>query len=113
MWNGNLPCTIERLGRYDKYGQPSVLEKIETRGSIVRLAPERMRTAIRTDASASGGNAHEQTDDGVILINHDANPEIGDRITILGHKLKVNKIYYRYTIFGAKHHWQCFCSRWK
>lgn len=107
---GNLPCLIEKLSGFDEFGQPALSKKIKSRCSIVKLAVQDLRTSVRTDTSATGGNAHEYAADSRLLFNLDAPIDIGDKVTVAGVTLKVDAKFVRNSVNGNGHHWQVDAS---
>ncbi|MGZ8497412.1 MAG: hypothetical protein ACXWXL_03315 [Candidatus Binatia bacterium] len=112
MFKGNIPLKIEKLGSHDRYGQASVSAVSNSRCSIVKLSTDRSRTSVRTDTSASGGNAHEIAADARLLVNFNADIAIGDRLTVAGVTLKLDSKLLRNDVHGKSNHWQCDCSIW-
>jgi flagellar basal body L-ring protein FlgH len=107
---GNLPCLIEKLSGFDEFGQPLASKKIKSRCSIVKLVVQDMRTSVRTDTSATGGNAHEYAGDSRLLFDLSAPIEVGDIITVSGITLQADAKFYRNSVNGKGHHWQVDAS---
>lgn len=113
MFRGNVSLKIEKMGGHDLFGKPSVSSTIiNTRCSIVKLANERLRTSVRTDTSATGGNAHEIVADARLLVNLSADIGEGDKLTVAGVTLRVDQIFVRNDVNGRGHHHQVDCSIW-
>ena len=113
MFKGNIKIKIEKLAGYDEYGQPVAAPAKVSRCSIVKLATERAKTTVRTDTSASGGNAHEIISDARILVNINADIAQGDKITVMGVTLRVDQLFRRNDVNGKPHHHQVDCSLWR
>jgi len=112
MFKGNIDLKIERLSGFDAFGQPSVSGSTNARCSIVRLYSESLRTSVRTDTSATGGNAHEMIADARLLIDIKTDISEGDRLTVQGQTLRVMQIFARNDVHGRPHHHQVDCVKW-
>ena len=112
MFKGNVLMKIEKLSSHDAYGQPAVSATFSSYCSIVKLTSERAKTAARGSQSASMGNAHEVVSDTTLLANLTPSVSIGDRLTVKGIKLRVDKMTFRTDVSGKDDHYQLECSIW-
>lgn len=109
---GTVPMKIERHGSHDEYGQPLLSLTYVSYCSIVKLVSESSKTVARGSQSASLGNAHEMTSDAILLANLTPSVSIGDRVTVKGIKLRVDKMIFRADVRGREDHYQLECSIW-
>jgi len=112
MFTGSSPLKIEKLASYDEYGQPSVVQIIWGKCDIVKLVVDRSQTTVRQDQSPDNGNAHEDIADGILLVGPTSGVAIGDKITVSGVALKVNKMNRRFDVGGILDHLQIEGSIW-
>ncbi|MGZ8220331.1 MAG: hypothetical protein ACXWT0_01655 [Methylobacter sp.] len=103
---------VERMTGHDAYGQPVVSSTFSSRCSIVKLAVDRLKTSVRTDTSASGGNAHEIIADARLLAALNPAVEVGDRVIVAGVALRVDTRFVRRDVHGNTHHFQLDLSLW-
>ena len=110
----NTDCTVERADAgTDVYGQQSLGAAVTVRIAIVNLEITREKTSVRTDSSASRGNAEEAIATRVrLLFPADFEPKNGDRVTVLARELKVISVFPRLDIVGTLDHHQVDCDVW-
>lgn len=114
------PCRIvSRIaGGFDQYGRP----RHERRSRAARCAIVYLRnitavTSVRTDSSASRGNAFETTSDARLLFDPGVAIDRGDIVEIsLGgvpFAIEVTGIFPRPDVYGAIHHIEVEGERWE
>ena len=113
MFKGKVKMIIERLDSYDEYGQPLLSFVATTFCSVVKLETNNEKTPIRATESASHSNANELTSDSVLLINPNAKVKTGDKLTVLGIELKLDKLNLKHDASGKLDHLQVGCSKWQ
>lgn len=112
MFKGNVPMKIEKLLNHDEYGQPVVSATFMSKCSIVKLISASTKTVARMSQSASLGNAHETTEETILLANLIPPVNVGDRVTVKGIGLRVDKMVFRCNTRGKEDHYQLECSIW-
>ena len=110
----NINATVTRSGtQTDVYGQVIVTSKAQkVRIAIVSLDEERQKTSVRTDVSASRGNASENVAKTRLLFPTSFEPVIGDRVKVLDRDLEVKSVFPRHDVPGRLDHYQVDCEVW-
>lgn len=103
---------VERLNFYDEFGQPTMSLIFNTLCSVVKLGTSIEKTPSRMSQSASMGAVEENTSVAILLVNTDVDLRLGDRVTVSGISLRVDKKFVRYTTDGKLNHCQIECSIW-
>jgi hypothetical protein len=109
---GTVPMKIEKHNDHDEYGQPLLSSTYLSYCSIVKLVSESAKTVARGSQSASLGNAHEIVSDSILLANLTPPVSVGDRVTVKGVALRVDKMIFRSDVRGKEDHYQLECSIW-
>lgn len=91
------------LGR-DQYSQFSYADPVRIACAVVHLVGQASKSSVRTDQSATRGNAEERTDTAVILFPISVKIAIDDKFQIGGQQLRVMGIEQRYDILGNYDH---------
>jgi hypothetical protein len=113
MFIPNDTCLVERLKTYDVYGQAELsVISAKVPCAIVKLRVSRVKTSVRTDSSASGGNAHEQAADLRLLVDAKTDVAVGDKLTLRGMSFKVMDVLLRTGIRGDLEHLQVDGELW-
>lgn len=108
------PCVILPQIGNNENGQPLFGVRVKTACAIVKLSNTLKKTSIRTDRSASQGNAKEITADSVLLFLPTSKIKIGDAVEINGLTLYVEIIQRRYEAFTGKlDHIQAELTVWR
>ena len=79
---------------------------------VVRLVPSLAKTSVRTDSSASRGNAEEEVATAKILFQVPSKPGKGDRFVIAGTVLRIESVEPRFDTFGKLDHYEATGARW-
>lgn len=106
MFIPNTTCTLRRLTGTDVFGKPVYDSPKTVPCGIVRLEEASKRTSIRTDSSASRGNAMEETTISRILFPANVRVKQGDSIIFGDFSLLVMSVWPRVSIAGKIDHWQ-------
>ena len=106
MFIPNTDCQIKERGARDRYNEYSYGKPRRARCSIIKLKEARGKTSVRTDSSASRGNAEEITSDARLLLPSSESINRGDLIKVYGFVLKVVSIFPRIAVNGRLDHWQ-------
>lgn len=103
----NTPCTITPKTGNDENGKPLLGYRFATLCSVVRLTNAVKKTSIRTDRSASQGNAFEVISDARLLFAPSVKLSLDDLVTINGVVLTVISVQQRiHNITGVLDHYQ-------
>lgn len=106
-------CVITPTVGFNDYGKPQPGPRVASLCAIVKLATALKATSIRTDRSASQGNATEIIADARLLFSPYAVLKVGDIVTIRGVKLMTDLIEEKFhAITGALDHLQADFSVW-
>lgn len=97
----------------NKYGEPSWGTPRTVRCAVVRLDTTSEKTSVRTDSSASRGNADEVTTMSKILIMPEGAPSIGDRLVIAGLTFRIMNRHLRYDVNARLDHYECDLEIWQ
>lgn len=106
-------CVItQTAGKTDVYGKPKPGVSFKERCAIVTIIGKDEKTTVRSDSSASRGNAHEILFDAVILFGPKTKSKLHDIVTINGYKLEIMASQPRYDIDGELDHYQNDLKIW-
>lgn len=106
MFIPNKSCTISKRTGYDSWGKALYSNPVPAKCAIIKLTEAREKTSVRTDSSASRGNAEEIKSDARLLFPASTIINKSDIITILNFKLSVTSAFPRVDIPGNLDHWQ-------
>lgn len=113
MLRPNQNCTIQLAsGDTDIYGKPLPGRIVSERCAVVKDITEDVKSSIRSDSSASRGNAHEFEHQGVILLTKVTAAKAHDIITVRGRQMEIMSMHRRYTVTGALDHYECTTQIW-
>lgn len=113
MFRPNDSCTITvASGKTDVYGKPLPSVTYTERCSVVKLEIKSLKSAIRSDTSATRGNARELTSDARILLTTSTRAEIDDVITVAGYNLRIMSKEPRYSSAGRLDHYEITAMIW-
>jgi hypothetical protein len=113
MFFPNKTCIISvASGKTDVYGQPLPGRKVSEGCAVVRLQLNNIKTSVRTDSSASRGNAMELVTDALLLLSRNTVANIDDVIEIEGAKLRVISKHPRYSVNGKLDHYEIGAITW-
>lgn len=106
MFIPNLKVALRSRVSVDLYGRPTFAAPRTIRCGVIRLQEMSQHTSVRTDSSASRGNAMEETVLSRILVPAKVLVNQGDEIDIGDFTLTVSSVWPRYNIAGKLDHWQ-------
>lgn len=106
MLYARTPCRIRKFLETDLYGQPSYGASSEAMCAVVKLDVSAMKTSVRTDSSASRGNAEERVSVGRLLFPATQQIAIGDLVNLMGYTVEIMSVQPRLTVFGALDHFE-------
>jgi hypothetical protein len=113
MFLPNRPCQIrKRIPSFNVYGEPEdgYAPPVDALCGIVKLTFGVDQTSVRTDSSASRGNADEITADARLLFRPLYDIALGDMIVAEGRTLKVVDVQPRIAVIGRLDHYQVDCN---
>lgn len=105
-------CSVSST-RYDSKGQEQIIDTWPEKCAIVSIVVSDEKTPVRTDTSASRGNAKELISDAIILLGPRSKVAIGYVIKVEGYKLRVVGIQPRFDISGRLDHHEVNADIWK
>lgn len=113
MFRPNQTCIINiSSGKTDVYGQPLPSRRTKERCAVVKLELTNLQTSVRTDSSASRGNAMELVANAILLFPKSTIANIDDVIEIAGAKLKIVSKHPRYSVTGDLDHFEIGAVTW-
>lgn len=105
MFTPNFQGTFQKVAGRNLDGEETYSDPVPLALSVVRLAAKSEKTSVRSDSSASRGQADQLTADAVILTKNEA-VAVDDIIEIMGQKLRVVGHHPRLTVFGQLDHYE-------
>lgn len=112
MFIPNNKGQLSRNLGFNAYGEPSFGPAKTVACGVVHLSMVDQKTSVRTDSSASRGNADEVVFKAKILFPAGTAIFDGDRFVINGQKLRVKAIEPRYAVPGNLDHLEVDFDRW-
>lgn len=112
MFRPNTTCIITETQGYSVHGEPAFGIAQTVPCGIVRLDLTSQKTSVRTDSSASRGNAEEEVSRSVLLFPATVTPKLGSKVEIMGITLRIMAVQPRLTVRGGLDHYQCTLEAW-
>jgi len=110
----SIPCTISSIAGHNEYGREYLGAERKARCCVVKLSGSTKKTSIRTDKSASQGDADEIVADARLLFPDGTNIEVGDVVVIRGRRLVVDSIEEKFQALTNKFdHYQVDLLIWR
>jgi hypothetical protein len=110
---GNQAGQLTRKIGTSRRGEPIYADRAErVMVDVIHLSAKIQPTSVRTDSSATRGNAEEMVAAAKILFRTEANPKRGDRFVIHGVVLRIESIEARVDTFGKLDHWETTLVLW-
>ena len=106
--NGLLSRQIAR----NAYGEPTFAAAQSVACGVVRLERVDQKTSVRSDSSASRGNANEYVANAVVLFPAAVEPKVGDKFEIEGLMLRITTRHPRIAVSGRLDHYECGLEAW-
>ena len=94
------------------YGEASWGAQAKILCSVVHLMKKAQPTSVRTDSSASRGNADETVSQTKLLVDARETVAIGDKVRLFGFTLVISGLEPRYDIYGALDHYEVDLEQW-
>ena len=96
----------------DLYGQPKLVKLGRERVAPVKMIATNAHTTVRTDSSATHGQATELTAQYVVLALPNTRIGLGDVLVIRGQKVLVVQRHERFTVAGKLDHIEIHGDAW-
>ncbi len=112
MFIPNTKALVYSHRGYNLYGEPDFNEPVEVPCAVVKLDVISEKTSVRTDSSASRGNANETIAKSRILFASGYAVDIGDKIEISGVLLIIVSVFARLDVSGKVDHYDCSLEKW-
>lgn len=112
MFIPNQTGQLSRQLSRNAYGEPVFLPSQPVACGVVRLVRLDQKTSVRSDSSASRGNANEYVADAVVLFPATVDPRIGDRFEFQGMTLRITTRHPRIAVSGKLDHYECGLEVW-
>lgn len=110
---GNTTGQLTRKIGTSRRGEQLYAAQSETVAcDVIQLRAQVAPTSVRTDQSATHGNAEEQVADARILFRLETRPQRGDRFKIDGVVLRIEGVEPRRDVFGKLEHWDTSLVLW-
>ncbi|WP_323016474.1 hypothetical protein [Castellaniella sp.] len=89
---------------FDLYANPMYGKPAHSRCAILKLEKTSKDTTVRADSSATRGHAQEVLSDAWLLVPHNMQVGLGDKLELKGFTLKVTGFRARFGAFGDHDH---------
>lgn len=109
---GTVPAELSRKTGNNRVGEPIYGETQSLRVGVVHLIRQIAKTSVRTDSSASRGNAEEKVATAKLLLPVSARPRNGDRLIVVEMKMRIENIEPRFDVFGDLDHYETTLVLW-
>ena len=104
MFTPNMQASLRTMLSRNLDGEEVYAEAVPMALSIVNLLSASQKTSVRTDSSATHGQADEMASNGKILTQMPVN--VDDLIAVAGGTFRVRGVHPRYTVFGIFDHYE-------
>jgi hypothetical protein len=108
----NTQGKLSVLKGFNLFGEPDFDRGETVPCAVVKLIGIADKTSVRTDSSASRGNAEETLTEARILFPANVEVSSGDRFEINGFTLRVQSVHPRYNITGKLDHFDVALEKW-
>lgn len=108
----NQTCMLIKSAGNDVYGQPIPGIQSRERCSVVSMPTADVKSSVRSDSSASRGNAHEEQTNGKILLTAVTKAVMHDILVVRGQKLKIISTHPRFNAAGKLDHIEVAVNIW-
>ncbi|AGC36051.1 hypothetical protein B7L88_gp007 [Rhizobium phage RHEph10] len=105
MFTPNFLGTFQQVTGRNLDGEETYSDPLPLQLSVVRLAARSEKTSVRSDSSASRGQADQLTADAVILTKNEA-LRVDDLVQVMDFKLRVVGHHPRLSVFGILDHYE-------
>lgn len=101
----------EKTGE-NEFAEPTFSDPRKVACAVVHFGAAAQKTSVRTDSSASRGNAEEVVVAAKILLASTVDPTPAHRLEIAGRKLRALSIEPRWAVTGDLDHYECDYEVW-
>lgn len=108
----NQTCILVKSAGNNLYGQPLPGVRSKERCSIVKMPTTDVKSSVRSDSSASRGEAREAETDAVVLLTKGTKAKMHDLLVVRGTMLKITAVEPRWNAAGALDHFEANASIW-
>lgn len=112
MFSPNTTGILKRRLGYNKFGEPLWSAPETVPCAVVHLQVKTQKTSVRTDSSATRGNAEEVASTARILFPIGVFVEKDHKFTIRGNELRVVSVEPRFAVSGRHDHDQAELTVW-
>lgn len=112
MFIPNTFAMVYTRRSYNLYGEPDFNRPIKVPCGIVKLDVVADKTSVRTDSSASRGNADELTTQTRMLFSPGYGIGIGDKVDFEGILMVITEAFARRDMSGQVDHLDCVLQKW-
>lgn len=109
----NVDCSISPPGPDDEYGRPTATAMRPAKCGVVKLVFQAVKTALRTDASATHGGARELEALVQLLFLPETGIDLDWVVDIAGRLVRVMSIEPQFNVAGRLDHYQVGCDMWQ
>lgn len=112
MFRPNKFGLLQRRTGYNGFGEPLFSPQVRVRCAVVSLNLNTAKTSVRTDSSATRGNAEEDTSTAKILFPIDVRIGKEMKFEIAGQQFRVMDVQPRFAVNGRHDHDECMLTVW-
>ena len=113
MFRPNQTCSVcTNAGKTDVYGRPTGSTWVTEQCAVVKLNVKSEKTAVRSNTSATQGNARELETDAILLMTKNTAVKIDGLVNIYGNQLRVIGVFQRHDAKGVFDHVQVALNYW-
>ena len=112
MFIPNNQARVKAPGGFNKFGEPTFGPVRTVPCAVIALNRTTEKTSVRTDSSATRGNAEELAASAKILFKPGIAGQ-GMKVEIAGFELRIIDVQPRYAVTGAHDHDECLLSIWQ
>lgn len=110
---GNSSGMLTRKVGTTRRGEPEYAATPErVKVDVIQLIAQIAKTSVRTDSSATRGNAEEDQAEAKILFQKRTKPGEGDRFILHDVVMRIESVQPRIDTFGDLDHWECTLVLW-
>lgn len=112
MFIPNTFANVFHRRGYNLYGEPHFDEPKRVPCAVVKLDIISDKTSVRTDSSASRGNANELLTETRLLFVAGQGVGLGDKVDFEGTLMVITQIFPRRNVNGEIDHLDCVLQKW-
>lgn len=112
MFLPNSECLLRKRASRDKYGQEQLGDAVTIQYAPVDLERVKQKTSVRSDSSASRGQADQVVSQAKILVPANTVLAMDDQVEIEGYFYRVAAAHPRKSVFGRLDHHEITLEAW-